>query len=315
MLKELIGYKSFGSPRSRFAVYSTLCQRPCTIDDLHVMSLEFFGSEVTDRSAIVALFTELGFCDADAEGQFSITKTGRGYKCEAELSAAIGGSLVSQMCDEGIIDCKAIQFDEDSGRYYLAKFGNISLGYATLRNLAISAGVLADEGSRIYLDETALRYVMPLAMKLNGMSPGELAKKQAKNQEVGAQAEEVALAYEQRRLGEVKGKEILQVSKVSVSSGFDIASFDSEESASFDRFIEVKAIGKSGFFMSSNELDTAARLGDRYWLYLVDLSRCNEDGYEPQGIQNPHHHLSAQGGWRVVPTNFHIYPVDVFDGE
>lgn len=57
-----------------------------------------------------------------------------------------------------------------------------------------------------------------------------------------------------------------------MGAGYDILSFNSATSLSYDRFIEVKSFhGKPHFYWSSNEKNTSELWGDKYYLYLVDL--------------------------------------------
>ncbi|WCT14232.1 DUF3883 domain-containing protein [Mucilaginibacter jinjuensis] len=79
------------------------------------------------------------------------------------------------------------------------------------------------------------------------------------------------------------------VAEYSVAEGYDIASFNTEESISNDRFIEVKSFnGQPYFFWSRNEIDIARIKKHDYYLYLVDRLKINDIDYIPTIIQNPH---------------------------
>jgi hypothetical protein len=64
---------------------------------------------------------------------------------------------------------------------------------------------------------------------------------------------------------------------------------DSQES---DRFIEVKSFsGVPSFHWSRNEMDVSRIMKSQYFLYLVDRSQMNKEGYAPLIIQNPYEHV------------------------
>lgn len=63
-------------------------------------------------------------------------------------------------------------------------------------------------------------------------------------------------------------EQITRVSETNVGAGYDVLSFETDNS---EKFIEVKAtaLSKMEFFISSNELEIAKQLNGRYWIYLV----------------------------------------------
>jgi len=93
----------------------------------------------------------------------------------------------------------------------------------------------------------------------------------------GSIAEYYVLEYERKRLKNKKAIEnidkIKLVSLGNVYAGYDIASFDSEESEEFDRFIEVKSsqYSKVHFFISKNEIKKAKQEKSKYWIYYVEM--------------------------------------------
>ena len=65
-----------------------------------------------------------------------------------------------------------------------------------------------------------------------------------------------------------------------------------------NRFIEVKSFsGNESFFWSRNEIDVAKIKENEYFLYLVDRTKMNNDGYEPIIIQNPYEHVLNNEQW------------------
>ena len=101
------------------------------------------------------------------------------------------------------------------------------------------------------------------------------------------------------------------MSLVDVGAGYDILSYENDLSKTYDRFIEVKSFhGKEHFYWSINEKNTSELLGEKYFLYLVDLDEYKENpnNYTPYIIQNPYK-LIYNGEWVIEPTNFYIYKV------
>ncbi len=60
---------------------------------------------------------------------------------------------------------------------------------------------------------------------------------------------------------------VRQVSKVAVSTGFDIASFETPSVE--HELIEVNLLGFDRFRLSAYEAEVARRYSDKYYLYLV----------------------------------------------
>lgn len=90
-------------------------------------------------------------------------------------------------------------------------------------------------------------------------------------------AEKHIFDYERRRLKRTgahkQSKSIVHTSEKNVAAGYDITSFDSQDSKQPDRFIEVKAgrIGKIRFFLTKREFEVAQKLRDSYWIYYVTV--------------------------------------------
>ena len=121
------------------------------------------------------------------------------------------------------------------------------------------------------------------------LSPEELKARLERQERAGFEAEEWVLNYERLRLeGHLLLDGIRQVSKEDVSLGYDIASFSSGRALAFDRFIEVKSFeNKPRFYWTRGEIKAAKRLGEKYYLYLVDRSKMGSKDYKPMTVQGP----------------------------
>ncbi|HRK54609.1 MAG TPA: DUF3883 domain-containing protein [Cyclobacteriaceae bacterium] len=118
----------------------------------------------------------------------------------------------------------------------------------------------------------------------------ELMKSLAQKQINGEEAEKFVLQFEISRLN--NSKEIDWVAEYSVAEGYDIASFNSENSIQYDRFIEVKSYqGEPYFYWTRNEMEIARIKKSNYFIYLVDRGKMGNQEYQPIIIQNPYTEL------------------------
>ncbi|MCL2606264.1 MAG: DUF3883 domain-containing protein [Coriobacteriia bacterium] len=142
------------------------------------------------------------------------------------------------------------------------------------------------------------------------ISKEQLTKSLQSKVRAGDMAEEFVLQYEVNRLSEhTRRHMIARISEINVSAGYDLVSFSTLDSCDIDRFIEVKSFSgvKSAFYWSENEIATALRLGESYFLYLVNRDLINRSGYEPQIIQNPHTNVLLSEQWIKVPKTLFCY--------
>jgi hypothetical protein len=125
----------------------------------------------------------------------------------------------------------------------------------------------------------------------------ELEKDLLEQKVIGNFAEKFVLEYEKRRLKKddcaEKANNVEQISEDWSNAGYDIESFNGEESDDIlpDRFIEVKGTRGKEFsiFWSANEIEIAKYHGSKYWIYFVseiDIITGVPDGKEPEMIPN-----------------------------
>jgi hypothetical protein len=129
----------------------------------------------------------------------------------------------------------------------------------------------------------------------------------------GEQAESFALEYERHRISnKILRSQIKLISEIDVSAGYDLISFQSNQSAYYDRFIEVKAISHSyGFYWSKNEIEIAKLQGEKYCLYLVNLSKIGVEDYEPTIISNPALTIINSQDWLIEPESYYIRKITI----
>lgn len=155
----------------------------------------------------------------------------------------------------------------------------LGLKYKGERNFLVSLGIINYlNGRNTYtVNKPFENQVLDLKRKLPYNS---LVNKLKAREKLGQEAELLVLNYE-KELFKKNPKMQMQITQVSSSNsnaGYDIKSISSVNGIEFvDKYIEVKAVSEINwqFYWSRNEIDTAKKLGDKYYLYLV---HCNSSG-------------------------------------
>jgi hypothetical protein len=201
---------------------------------------------------------------------------------------------------------------------------NIHLSKVPMRMLAIikllrdlETAVDSEEGAAIVKVENPIAGRLQESLFLSSartrvlriLDPEQLERLQEAQAKQGANAEEFVLGLEQERLrGHVRLEFIRRISVTNTAAGYDIESFEGLKSFLPDKFIEVKSHhGVQHFFLSSGELEAAKELAERYYLYLVDMDKYGEAGYEPVVIRNPAaEFLSQESAWSLSTNVFKV---------
>lgn len=310
-MEELTGYSSFGTASLIQCLITRIRGSAYSEEDLRiVLSSDIPSMEMVDYPAALALLYAIGLCKAQGPQNHLVVSEELEGQDDDRVAGLVSNALVELLEQQGVFNPTKLVFDSESGRTYLP-LHLFPMKLAPYRNLLVELGGLVREGKRLYLSETIKNGIASRQIDgFDGMTPEQLMAKLEQNQLAGEQAERFVMDYEKSRLGSTKGKEVQQVSAISVSAGFDIASFENVDSVHYDRLIEVKAIGKDGFYLSSNELDAARKHGRSYYLYLVNLGQASKQGYEPMIIRDPAEYLAHCDNWRVMPSSYHITPLD-----
>lgn len=164
--------------------------------------------------------------------------------------------------------------------------------------------------------DLVLKYVVtPLNEQgfLAGRSLEALRAELERKANLGRRCEDFALDFERVRLKAHQFVDNIKlVSDKNVGAGFDLISFESNQSVTHDRFIEVKACGQTGcFYWSNNEADVARELGQSYFLYLVDPQGINKPGYAPRIIQHPSEFFQLHAAeWTLSADSFRYCPAE-----
>ena len=229
----------------------------------------------------------------------------KNYESSGPFYATLLESIKATYADEvtTIVNCNK-HYDEARNQFYIF-VNDIPLRYMGLAMLMEQAGQFERVKNREYF--IGIRDYREEIKKKPQISLEELKKRLVRDAENGVKAEKYALQYEKARLMQLGiSKDPLSISSIDVMAGYDMVSYESDQSENYDRFIEIKAVSRSGFFWSKNEYEVAKAKGERYYLYLVELSRIDDPGYVPDMIQNPATSIMEANDWFVEAQSYHI---------
>lgn len=231
-------------------------------------------------------------------------------KNKEEIINIIIKLCLSNMVEDGIFSQESLGFDTDKGHLSI-KRSAFPLEYAAIRNFLTVAGALEKEhnGEICVTDSYENIFAKDLKSYRQKLTLEELLKQKEEQSRRGLEAEEFVLELERNRLP-LKAYKIKRISDFDVAAGYDIVSYDSNESMKYDRFIEVKCyLGKPHFYWSENECDIARQKGNKYILCLVDYTRIKEPGYTPQYIRNPYDDIFTNENWLVNVASYKIQEI------
>jgi hypothetical protein len=227
-------------------------------------------------------------------------------------------ALISDNTIGSILNESNVKYNSTLRQYYIQE-NKYSYKYFPIRNLLLSTGFLQrDINEENYLlvnkgftgdfkNQIVSRFLKKQDYRRQ-ISLEQLKKKILGQELRGESAEQFVLEYERRRLSEhPQVYKVARISEEFVNAGYDIESFSDSDSIIIDRFIEVKSYNKEiGFYWSKNEVETARKLADKYFLYLVDINKITEISYEPKRFQDPYRRIFQSDLWKKETENWKI---------
>ena len=172
-----------------------------------------------------------------------------------------------------------LNFTDKDGLYTFepdSLYNNLS---SDLRNFLISSKKIDYKNdSYIILDNSLLELV-----KNKEFSPRELEKILRDKKQLGDDAERLIFKKEQEKLNQIDlSLKVDHVALRDVSAGYDIQSFNKHNDKIEKIYIEVKAVRKSNykFHLSVQEKQTANKLKDKYFIYLLPVDKSNPDKFD-----------------------------------
>lgn len=231
-------------------------------------------------------------------------------KSSSEIIEQLAAKSINKLVEEGIFDKGATGFDAEKGHLTI-KRAAFPLSYAAVRNFLTMVGVLDKEenGEICVAGNYESDWTEQLRNRRKKFTLEQLLKQQEEQSRRGLEAEEFVLELEKKRLPGLAQK-IKRISDFDVAAGYDIVSYESNESEHYNRFIEVKCyMGSPHFFWSENESDVARIKADKYILCLVDYLRMGEPGYYPEYIRNPYETIFDSDEWLVNTSSYRIQKI------
>ena len=259
----------------------------------------------------VAFFEYLRLVDTTADTVMPLPELDTlAAKSNGEIIEQLAAMSINRLVEEGIFDKDATGFDAEKGHLTI-KRSAFPLAYAAVRNFLTMAGALDKEenGEICVAGNYESDWTEQLCNRRKKFTLEQLLKQQEDQSRRGLEAEEFVLGLERKRLPELAQK-IKRISDFDVAAGYDIVSYESNETEHYDRFIEVKCyIGSPHFFWSENESDVARIKADKYILCLVDYLRMGEPGYQPEFIRNPYETIFDSDEWLVNASSYRIQKI------
>ena len=302
------------SPKGFAFVARWLYQGVTAVDALVNFAGNTPGIKNTEVLPILRLFASMGLLqivdDTYIEGADQIKeKYGRG---EDFFSDWFIEKFVDFALEEGIINIEKISYSIDDDAYIMASTTIKPKEHACYRNILTDYEVITLLKDNRYLVNGVLDKAIKTPHHHRRISEAQLKAKLQQQAEQGERGELYVVEFEKRRITKhsLQAK-IQRVSLIDVSAGFDIVSFNSNESSKIDRFIEVKTYrGSQHFHWSENEIKAARIMGDSYYLYLVDDDCIDKEDYEPVIIKNPHSVIFSSGQWLFEPDSYSVERVN-----
>lgn len=135
----------------------------------------------------------------------------------------------------------------------------------------------------------------------------EELKKNLEEQQINwEEAEKFVLDFEYSRLG---SKEWVEwIAPYDSAAWYDILSYHKKQSINNDRFIEVKSYAWETpyFYWTQNEIKTAQKKADNYFLYLVNREEISNENYTPNMIMNPIVNILDNEDWIKNVDRYYI---------
>ena len=231
-------------------------------------------------------------------------------KSNGEIIEQLAAMSINRLVEEGIFDKDATGFDAEKGHITI-KRSAFPLAYAAVRNFLTMAGALDKEenGEICVAGNYESDWTEQLRNRRKKFTLEQLLEQQEEQSRHGLEAEDFVLGLEKKRLPELAQK-IKRISDFDVAAGYDIVSYENNETEHYDRFIEVKCyMGSPHFFWSENESDVARIKADKYILCLVDYLRMGEPGYQPEFIRNPYETIFDSDEWLINASSYRIQKI------
>lgn len=322
MSNEVTEHERLGSPKEIvFVLKEVISSRKKTIRNVKEYCISNIQHRNIPIAGIISFIHYLGFVDI-ADEKIKLSRRGKAFLLSLgknELKNALMKQLMDVVKSDkdmtDFLDSKHIKYDYGIKKYTI-KNSAFSLKYSGIKNFMIKCGFLKRDNSlpNIYLlDYDFIKKFKEQIKEIHKRKTLlQFKKEQKRLEQLGKEAEQFVLSYEKNRLSKQSLKnKVLRISEFDTNAGFDIVSFDSNQSKEYDRFIEVKSCdSRRRLFWTRNEVRVAKVKKRNYYIYLVNRDKMNKPEYQPEIIQNPIKKLFDNSLWRKECNVWEIIPVN-----
>jgi len=305
MLKELKKYENLGTPTYFWELFEQLRDgNSWTLKDIS----GYFFNRIIDGESIfdgcVPLLLSAKIIKVNENGVIEIAHEYRHIFRNTETckKKILKGFLDKFIDDEEfytILSAENISYDYIIHKTIDVGFSAFGLKYSNIRNLLIDFDFLKPHPDfpqnkliinpnwKIFFDKNIVKEI-----RMRVISPEELEK---------------------RRLNNKSG--IDWIAQYNAGAGYDIESFSKKIVNKVDRFIEVKSYSKKDggspyFYWSKNEVTTAEKYKEKYYMYLVNRYDLDKPNYEPIIIPNPIKNILNNKKWKKVVDKYYISEIN-----
>ncbi|MEC3154989.1 DUF3883 domain-containing protein [Bacillus thuringiensis] len=269
MLEKIVNCRAYADLHKCIMVLNVLKLEYRSFQELHT----YFSNDIMINMNLVdtlKLFEGLGYLLIVEENDIKKYKV-----IDTEYShSSIIKDILNLLIKNKVCELHRIDFD-----FYI----KINQEFYALRNLLLlSESIMKSQIKQFYrIDGSYSSYLQKFSRRI---SKEQFLKQLEKQNELGEQAEKYVLKLERSRFNSLR--EIRHVALDDNNIGYDIMSFIDDKSDEYDKFIEVKCYSDyvNRFFISRNEIAQSKKLGENYFLYLVD----SKFDSPPVVIQNPY---------------------------
>lgn len=314
MLDERLGKLSkISSPKGFSFVAHWITQGVATVDALSQFAISTPGIKNSEIIPILRLFSSMKIISLNDGNTIENADDIKIYYSQGEdaFNDWFIKKFVDFILEENVINTERITYSINDDAYIMASTAIRPTEHACYRNILTDYGVITLLKDNRYLVNTVLDQALKKPQNSKKITEAQLKIKLQKLAEQGERGELFVLDFEKRRITRPDlQKDIKRISLIDVSAGFDIVSFNSNESQKIDRFIEVKTFcGLQHFIWSRNEIQNARIMGNSYFLYLVDDNDLDNEQYEPIIIQNPYDTIFKSGEWIYEPDAYRVVKI------
>lgn len=304
-------YSKIGDPEGVFFIAKCLNSGTILTQSLKTLAQSEIGKKAMEVELTLLLFESMQLVTVVDNYITCNTKLTTNYSEDREeFCEWFVDEFIEYVMTNEIIDIDTITYEISTDTYLMSP-SCIKRKYAGFRNMLADFGVIALRADARYTILQKLDKYIARPEVRRKVTEKQLFAQLQRKKELGNTGEEWVLDYEKRRITNpaLNGK-IKRISLIDVSAGFDIVSFDTNESTLFDRFIEVKTYkGNEHFHWSHNEIEKANLMGDQYFIYLVDADCLEQEDYEPKIIQDPIRKIGESEGWAKRPDSYLVEKV------